>query len=207
MLFAFALLSPGARDTRSSQGRRRPLLLAVLSLLLLLSAGAASAQLGGIPGTHPRDSNSVGGLWGVDNENLKGVEPAQVKAEYRRGLRYLKEGKCRRAKQKFSFLMEVLPENASIQYLAGSADRCEKKFDSAAKHYAKAIELDEAMFSAYKSLGVSRLALGDLQSALIPLAQLEVQRIECGSDCPPELETAYLDLKRLIEMTQARGAK
>lgn len=141
---------------------------------------------------------------GGDNENLKGVEPRTVKAACRKGLKFLKEGKCRQAKQKFNFVMEILPDDASVQYLAGSADRCEQDFDSAAAHYERAIELDDSMFSAYKALGISHLALGDLKSALRPLARLEVRRIECGADCPEDLETAYLDLKKLIEMARSR---
>ena len=188
--------------SKTSRMRLKTLLFAVI--LALFFTSPVAAQLGGLPGTHPRDSRSVGGLWGVDNESLKGVEARSVKVAYRKGLKFLKEGKCRQAKQKFNFVMEILPENASVQYLAGSADRCEKNFDSAASHYEKAIELDDSMFSAYKSLGVSHLARGDLKSALVPLAQLEVKRIECGADCPDGLEAALVDLKKLIEMAKAR---
>ncbi len=44
--------------------------------------------------------------------------------------------------------------------------------------------------------GLIFVALGDLQSARRPLAQLEIKRSECGADCPEDLETAYLDLNK-----------
>jgi len=148
----------------------------------------------------------MGPDWGVGDANLQGIDLSTLKKAYRKGLKLLKKGDCRKATEQFDFVLSVLPENAGVHYLAGSADRCEKKFESAASHYSKAIEHDEAMYPAYKSLGISYLAMGDLESATQLLGRMEVKRFDCDSSCPKKFESAYVDLERTIEMVRARQA-
>lgn len=167
---------------------------------LAVLAPAAAAQLGGLPGINPGEHRMPGYDFRVNDDNLRGPDLYTVKSAYKQGLRYLKKGKCKRAAERFDFVLEYLPKNPTAHYMAGSADRCEENYRSAAAHYRNAIRHDEAMYLAYKSLGISYLAQGQLQSALEPLAQLEVMRVDCETVCPEELEVVYADLKKIVEM-------
>ena len=174
--------------------------------MFVLLAPTAAAQLGGLPGINPGGRRMPGYDFQINDDNLRGPDLYTVKSAYKQGLRYLKKGKCKRAAERFDFVLEFLPKNSTAHYMAGSADRCEANYRSAAAHYREAIRYDEAMYLAYKNLGVSYLAQGQLQSALEPLAQLEVLRVGCETDCPEELETVYADLKKIVEMASLRTA-
>jgi tetratricopeptide (TPR) repeat protein len=173
-------------------------------LTLCLLAGPAFAQIGGMPGVNPADSRMFGHDWKIESDDLTGADLGRVKLAYEKGVKYLQKGECRKADLKFSYVLSVLPDNAEANYLAGATERCLGDFEAAVGHYETAIEKDPSMYLAYKHLGVSYLALREVEMALEQLASLETLRVECDESCPEELDAAYTDFKSTIEKITAK---
>ena len=77
-----------------------------------------------------------------------------------------------------------------------------RSFRSATGFYESTIEFDPERWEAYRYLGVSYLALGDVEAASDALAELDLARIECEKSCAPDLESAYASLRKAVETAQ-----
>jgi tetratricopeptide (TPR) repeat protein len=177
--------------------------LAVAIAGLVLGPLSASAQGVGIPAIDrlPRYD------WDLEQYELTDVVSADIKQAYRRGIEDLKEGNCRDAASKFEFILDFIDDDPAIYYVAATAARCARAFRAAAGYYESTIEFDPDHWDAHRFLGVTRLALGDLDEAGDVLATLDLERLECAEACPPELEAAYAELRGALEVARARGAE
>ncbi len=177
----------------------------ILPLLLatgLMGVPSAEAQITGIPALDrlPRYD------WDVDPNELVGVETREIKQAYRRGIQDLKDGHCRDASSKFEFILGFIDDDPTIYYVAATAARCHHAFRAAAGYYESTIEFEPTNYDAYRFLGVSRLALGEVDEARDVLARLDLARLECEGACPPDLELAYAALRGALEVAKARAA-
>ena len=192
-------------STRSRpDARRSTSRIAVLSLVAILLAGAAGAQ---VAGRSSMDRLLPRVNFDIEQHELSTVVERDIKIAYRRGIEDLKEGNCRDAASKFDFILEQIGDDPMIYYVAATAARCMRSFRAAAGHYESAIEFEPTNYEAHRFLGVSRLALGDVEEATDILGRLELQRLECEDACEPELEEAYDGLRGAIELAQARSAE
>ena len=161
----------------------------------------ASAQIIGIPQLDrmPRFRYD----WNVEQHELTNVIERDIKKAYREGIRNLQDGNCRDAHSKFEFILDFIDDDPLIYYVAATSARCMRGFRAAAGYYESAIEFEPAYYEAHRFLGLSRLALGDLESATEVLGDLELMRVECEGDCDPELEDAYASLRGALQMARA----
>lgn len=175
--------------------------LAITIAGLSLAPLPAAAQGVGIPAIDrlPRYD------WDLEQYDLTDVISADIKQAYRRGIEDLKEGNCRDATSKFEFILDFLDDDPAIYYVAATAARCARAFRAAAGYYESTIEFDPNHWDAHRFLGVTRLALGDLDEAGDVLATLDLERIECAEACPPELEAAYAELRGALEVARAQS--
>ncbi|MEM9177069.1 MAG: hypothetical protein AAGC67_17765 [Myxococcota bacterium] len=140
--------------------------------------------------------------WDIEHFGLTNVVERDLKKAYRRGIEDLKDGNCRDAAHKFEFILEHIDDDATIYYVAATAARCMRAFRSAAGYYESSIEFEPTNYEAHRFLGVSRLALGEIEEANDVLASLDLERIECGDACAPGLEEAYAGLRGALEVVQ-----
>lgn len=185
--------------------RDRPSIRTVLRILrvgavaLVVTAAPASAQRTGFAAIDrlPRYD------WEVEQYELADVVERDLKKAYRRGIEDLKKGNCRDASTKFEFILGFIEDDPTIYYVAGTAARCMRAFRAAAGYYESTIEFEPKNYDAHRFLGISRLALGDLDEASEVLATLDLERVECGDECDPDLEAAYAGLRGALEFAQA----
>ena len=179
---------------------------AFVSTMLLanvaLVAGVAHAQRGGLSGLDRIARYD----WDVEQSDLTDVLSRDLKKAWRRGVIDLKHGNCRDATRKFEFLLGHIEDDPTIYYAAATAARCARAFRAAAGYYESAIEFEPSNYEAMRFLGVSRLALGDMEEANEVLAALDLERIACARACAPELEAAYAELRGAVATAYERAS-
>ena len=178
-------------------------ILRVGAVVLFMAAAPVSAQRTGFATIDrlPRFD------WEVEQYELSDVAERDIKKAYRRGIEDLKKGNCRDASSKFEFILGFIDDDPIIYYVAATAARCMRAFRAAAGYYESTIEFEPTNYDAHRFLGISRLALGQLDEASDVLATLDLERVECGEGCDPELEAAYASLRGALEFARTHAAK
>lgn len=187
------VFTPGGHPS-PKVGRR---VLAVAALALAFSLVNTAPALAQIRGPNPLTVPLFD--WDVDIQPNANIEARDLQAAYRRGVRDLQEGNCRSASQKFAFVLDYVDDEPRLYYAAGTAARCARAFRAATGYYESTLEFDPDRDDATKFLGISYLALGDIESATDALGTLAVRREDCAGDCDPRLEASYRDLKKALE--------
>ncbi|MEM9176506.1 MAG: hypothetical protein AAGC67_14885 [Myxococcota bacterium] len=171
--------------------------------ILAGSAGLAGAQLPGgvIPGVAP-DPGLALPNWDADELQGSTVQKRDIVKAYQQAIEQLEDGRCRDALSKFDYVLEFVDDDPNVYYAAATAARCARSFRSAMGLYESTIEFDPARWEAYRGLGISYLALGDLEGATDTLGELDLAKAECADACAPELESAYAALRKVLEKAE-----
>ncbi len=165
------------------------------ALSLTTSVETASAQGGGIDG-------GGGGGKMVPDQDEDGASLSQV---FRDGVKFLTDGKCKEAEDKFEFVLKKVPRNSQANYLRGIALQCQHRYKSSIRYFRIAKRDDSQFYQAYGGLGISYLVLGKSESAHEELQQLERFLKLCqrkNFKCPLELLKAHKKLKTAIERAE-----
>jgi len=186
---------------RSLSGRVRGIGLSILLFGTFASAAAAQVPGGVIPGIAP-DPGLALPNWDVDELQGSTVEKREIVRAYRQAIDLLEEGQCRDALSKFDYVLEFVDDDPEVYYAAATAARCARSFRSATGLYESTIEFAPANWEAYRYLGISYLALGDLDGATDTLGELDVAKDECADACEPELESAYASLRKVVKKAE-----
>lgn len=175
----------------------RLLLSVVLFVAFSLTASVetASAQRGGLDG-------GGGGGKMVPDQYEDGATLSEVFSD---GVKFLADGKCKEAEDKFEFVLKKVPRNSQANYLRGVALQCQHRYKSSVRYFRIAKRDDAQFYQAYSGLGISYLALGKSKNAHEELQQLERYMNLCqrkNRKCPPELLKAYKKLATAIERAE-----
>ena len=177
----------------------RTLAAVLASMLVVAPVGTASAQP--VPGIVNMPNLQLPD-WDVDEQEQSTIQKREILKAYKKGVEDLQEGHCRSAVNKFEFVLDFIENDPTVYYAAATAARCVRSFRSATGFYESTIEFDPERWEAYRYLGVSYLALGDVEAASDALAELDLARIECEKSCAPDLESAYASLRKAVETAQ-----
>ena len=174
------------------------LLIGLVTAILGGFAGTAGAQL---PRIAPEPGIALPN-WGVDELQGSTVQKRDILNAYEKAIEQLEDGKCRDALSNFDYVLDFVDDDPNVYYAAATAARCARSFRSATGLYESTIEFDPANWEAYRYLGISHLALGDLESATDALGALDLAKDECAEACPAELESAYASLRKVVQKAE-----
>ena len=104
-------------------------------------------------------------------------------SEYRAGIDALKANRFAEAKKSFAKVLDVAPNDASVQFLAGMADAGLNDLKSAAKHYERAVRANGKLVVAQRELGIAYAKLGDRVKAQASLDKLQKLDQACAGTC------------------------
>lgn len=161
----------------------------LLSTALILPAGnliAASTGGGGSAGPSTSSAPSAS------------APRFDAAAEYRKGIEALQAQQFADAKRAFGRVLEVAPQDANTNYLAGLANAGLNDLKNARKFYEKAVRADRELIGARRELAVTFLRLGDRPKAEAELAELIKLQTKCAGACAKSAE-----LTRAISAVQA----
>jgi hypothetical protein len=166
-----------------------------VALSVTTSVETASAQGGGFDG-------GGGGGKMVPDQDEDGPALSEVFSD---GVKFLADGKCKEAEDKFEFVLKKVPRNSQANYLRGIALQCQHRYKSSIRYFRIAKRDDAQFYQAYGGLGISYLVLGKSKKAHAELRQLERYMNLCqrkNRRCPPELLKAYKKLATAIERAE-----
>lgn len=159
---------------------------ASIALMFAAISGAAAA---------PPDNMKLGG----GNEPNDGplLNPATL---YKDSVDALKERRWADAKVSLGYLLQVTPQDASTNFLAGLADAGLNDWQSARKHYEAAVRYDRKLVQAQQELAVTYARLGKFAKTQERLQELERQSAACAGTCPEaaKLQTAITVVKKAL---------
>src|SRR4029078_9854411 len=95
----------------------------------------------------------------------------------------LKGGEYAAAKSSFARVLNVAPNDANTNFLAGMADAGLNDFKAAARHYERAVRADAKIVVAAQELAITYVKLGDLTKAQSALARIKALDAACAGSC------------------------
>ena len=153
-----------------------------------------SAALSGAVAAPPDNLRMPGG-----NEPNDGplLNPATL---YKDSVDALKEKRWADAKVSLGYLLQVTPEDASTNFLAGLADAGLGDWQAARRHYEAAVRYDRKLVQAQQELAVTYARLGNFKKSEERLHELERQSAACGGTCPDaaKLQAAIAVVKKAL---------
>jgi predicted Zn-dependent protease len=159
---------------------------ASIALMFAALSGAVAA---------PPDNMGLGG----GNEPNDGplLNPASL---YKDSVDALYAKRWAEAKVSLAHLLEVTPEDAHTNYLAGIADSGLGDWKAARKHYEAAVHYDRKLIQAQQELAVTYARLGMFGKTQERLNELERQSAACAGTCPDaaKLQTAIVTVKKAL---------
>jgi tetratricopeptide (TPR) repeat protein len=164
-------------------------------LFVALPVRIASSQGGGVDG-------GGGGGKMVPGRDEDGSTLSEV---FREGVAFLADGKCKKAEDKFQFVLKTVPRNSQANYLRGIALQCQKRYNSSIRYFKRAKRDDAQFYQAYGGLGISYLALGKPARARDERRRLGKFMRLCQRKnriCPPELLKTHKKLTTAIERAE-----
>lgn len=142
-------------------------LAASLVILLATSSATIANEGGSMPSTAPSIS----------------APDFDAAAEYRAGVDSLKGSRFAEAKESFGRVLEVLPSDANVNFLAGMADTGLNDLKSAAKHYERAVRSNGKLVVAQRELAITYVKLGNREKAQSTLEKLQKLDQACAGTC------------------------
>lgn len=173
----------------------------VVGLAAAISGSFAETAGAQVPGIG-QDPGAALFNWDVDEVQGSTVQKRDIAKAYEQAIEHLEEGRCRDALSKFDYVLDFVDDNPTVYYAAATAARCAGSFRSATGLYESTIEFDPKNWDAYRYLGISHLALGDLEGATDALGELDLAKEDCAGTCAPELESAYASLREVVQKAQ-----
>jgi len=159
---------------------------ASIALMLAAISGAVAA---------PPDNMKLPG----GNEPNDGplLNPATL---YRESVDALYAKRWADARKSLGYLLEVTPEDAHTNYLAGIADSGLGDWKAARKHYEAAVRYDRKLIQAQQELAVTYARLGMFDKTQARLNELQRLSAACAGTCPDaaKLQTAIATVKKAI---------
>ncbi len=143
---------------------------------------------------------AAGGSGGLGEGGGRGPDLTET---YREGVRLLTDGDCKKAERKFRTVVKAVSRNPEANYMRGIALQCQDKHKTAVRYLKKAVRYDDEMYTAYEKLGISYLALGEMEDAQGQLRQLETLKLDCGETCSSALLEAHTSLASAIADLEA----
>ncbi len=134
----------------------------VCALALALTVGSAAWSASAL---------AAGGGGGGAGESRKASEDKTAK-RYAKAVKEIKKGDYKDAIKLLEKVVRKQPKNADAYNLLGFSHRKLEKFDTARKHYARALKLDPNHKGALEYLGELNLQTGDLKGAEALLTRL-----------------------------------
>ena len=119
---------------------------------------------------------------------------------YKDSVDALKANRWADAKVSLGYLLQVTPQDASTNFLAGLADSGLGDWQSARKHYEAAVRFDRKLVQAQQELAVTYARLGKPEKTQERLQELQRQNAACGGTCPDaaKLQTAITVVKKAL---------
>lgn len=128
--------------------------------------------------------------WAMDRGGAAGSTPPSMSApnfdpadEYRKGIDALKAEKYSDARASFRKVLDVSPNDAATNFLAGMADAGLNDLKSAQKHYEKAVKEDRKLIAAHQELAITYAKTGQRDKAQAELAALQKMDQDCAGTC------------------------
>jgi len=103
---------------------------------------------------------------------------------YKDSVDALKARRFAEARTSLAQLLEIIPQDAETNFLAGIADSGLNDWPAARKHYETAVRHNRKLVEAQQELAVTYARLGQVHKTEARLRELELQSAECGGTCP-----------------------
>ena len=148
-----------------------------------MQAKLIRAALAGLLAAIPAAGSTMGNSGGGGGTPSMSAPQFDAAEEYRKGVEALKTNEYGRAKRAFARVLNVAPNDANTNFLAGMADAGLNDFKAAARHYERAVRADAKMVVAAQELAVTYVKLGDLTKAQSALARIKALDAACAGSC------------------------
>ena len=106
-----------------------------------------------------------------------------VNVEFKKGMDALQAGDFAAADHAFGRVLQVIPQDANSNYLAGLAKAGLGKLKDARRYFEKAVKYDDNLILAYQELGVTWAKLGEPDKAKAVLDELKRRASACADTC------------------------
>ena len=143
----------------------------------------------------PPDNMALSGANEANDGPL--LNPATL---YKESVDALKARRFAEAKASLAQLLEIIPQDAEANFMAGIADANLNDWTSARKHYEAAVRNNRKLIEAQQELAVTYARLGQVQKTESRLRELERQSAQCGGTCADaaKLQRAIAVVKKAI---------
>jgi len=160
--------------------------LAAAALMALAMGGVARADGGGGGGS------SMGGMPSVSTPSY------DVAAEYAKGVEAMRGQDYKGAERAFGHVLSVVPRNAEVLLMMGSAQTEQGDLKAGRRSFEKALKVDPDSVAGHRALGVVLARQKETDKAKVQLDLLKAKAATCGSACPQAAE-----LKGAVEAVEA----